>query len=88
MNDILLPETEQPSELLLRHASPQRDVDTRETTIQPGDMVLLRHPNGDVRGVKIDKDSYGSRCALEEFVTDNVKGLSRLENWGHSMRTS
>jgi len=29
----------------------------RESTIQPGDMILLRLPNGDVRGIRIDKDS-------------------------------
>lgn len=33
-------------------------MENRESTIQSGDMVLLRIPNGDVRAVKIEKDQY------------------------------
>lgn len=31
----------------------------RDTIIQPGDSVLLKLPNGDLRSVKVDKDAYG-----------------------------
>jgi hypothetical protein len=33
-------------------------MENRESTIQSGDMVLLRLPNGDVRAVKVEKDQY------------------------------
>lgn len=35
-------------------------VESKAKLIRPGDTVLLRVPNGDVRSVKVDKDS----CAL------------------------
>jgi tRNA (adenine-N(1)-)-methyltransferase non-catalytic subunit len=35
-------------------------IETRDPYIQPGNTILLRVPNGDVRSAKIDKDSYGS----------------------------
>lgn len=39
-------------------ASTQPNVETPASTIQSGDMVLLKIPNGDIRGVKIEQDSY------------------------------
>lgn len=52
------PERPQSSEMSYQVVSSQPDFDTRESTIQPRDVVLIRLPNGDVRGIKIDKDTY------------------------------
>lgn len=50
-------ERPQSSEMNSHDISSRPGFDTREPMIQPGDMVLLRLPNGDVRGVKVEKDS-------------------------------
>lgn len=36
----------------------------RLPTIQSGNNVLLRLPNGDIRGVKVDKDAYSDPFLL------------------------
>lgn len=38
-------------------SSQRSDSSIRDGSIQPGDSVLLKLPNGDVRGVKIDADA-------------------------------
>ena len=39
----------------------------RGSSIQPGDSVLLKLPNGDVRSVKLDVDVYGAKNQYVEL---------------------
>jgi hypothetical protein len=66
--------------------STQNTSEVRDFRIQPGNTILLRVPNGDIRSVKVDKDSYGVSML---FPYDFTKiGLAPLhwEDLGHSLR--
>jgi len=47
--------------------------ETRDVTIQSGDIVLLRLPNGDVKGVKVE-DSTVTIGRLGSFYTNELVG--------------
>ncbi|KAG6907270.1 hypothetical protein DXG01_009644 [Tephrocybe rancida] len=47
-------------------------LESRESTIQSGDLVLLRIPNGDIKGVKIEKDSTVTIGRLGSFFANEL----------------
>ncbi|KAG5638385.1 hypothetical protein H0H81_000281 [Sphagnurus paluster] len=47
-------------------------LESREPNIQTGDLVLLRIPNGDVKGVKIEKDSTVTIGRLGSFYANDL----------------
>ncbi|KAF5385029.1 hypothetical protein D9615_001234 [Tricholomella constricta] len=47
-------------------------LESREATIQSGDLVLLRIPNGDVKGVKAEKDSTVTIGRLGSFYANEL----------------
>ncbi|KAG6817920.1 hypothetical protein H0H87_012388 [Tephrocybe sp. NHM501043] len=51
-------------------ASPM--LESRASTIQSGNLVLLRIPNGDVKGVKIEKDSTVTIGRLGSFYANEL----------------
>jgi hypothetical protein len=64
-------------------SSPQgSDKSIRDSLIQPGDSVLLKLPNGDVRSVKVDADVYGTenQCGQNVLIIsqDDYTGTSRV----------
>ncbi|KAJ7654815.1 Gcd10p family-domain-containing protein [Mycena rosella] len=51
---------------------PSPQVDTREQTVQSGNTILLRLPNGDTKAVKTDKDSTISLGRLGVFHANDL----------------
>ncbi|KAG6813226.1 hypothetical protein H0H92_013113 [Tricholoma furcatifolium] len=47
-------------------------LESRSSTVQSGDLVLLRIPNGDMRGVKIEKDSTVTIGRLGSFYANEL----------------
>ncbi|GLB35838.1 putative eukaryotic translation initiation factor 3 62 kDa subunit [Lyophyllum shimeji] len=55
-------------------ASSLQELDSRDVTIQSGDLVLLRLPNGDVKGVKVEKNSTVAVGRLGSFHANELIG--------------
>ncbi|KAF8078954.1 Gcd10p family-domain-containing protein [Lyophyllum atratum] len=53
-------------------AAPLPELESRECTIESGNLVLLRIPNGDVKGVKIEKDSTVTVGRLGSFYVNEL----------------
>ncbi|RDB29668.1 tRNA (adenine(58)-N(1))-methyltransferase non-catalytic subunit TRM6 [Hypsizygus marmoreus] len=66
--------TSKPTIMDNHDGSPLPDHDTRAPNIQPGDMVLLKLPNGDIKGVKLEKDSTVSVGRLGYFYANELIG--------------
>ncbi|KAL1761850.1 Gcd10p family-domain-containing protein [Schizophyllum commune] len=48
--------------------------ETRESTIQSGNTVLLRVPNGDIRGIKIERNTTVSLGRFGSFLANELLG--------------